>query len=85
MDETNRAAATETGAMRCVLDHDPETSSWSDEKKLAVVIHAYCEHQAAENYLIQAACESMAGKEYERVKKYGVDVLTTPAILKSAH
>jgi hypothetical protein len=32
MDETNRLAAYETGAMRCVLDRDPETASWPEEK-----------------------------------------------------
>jgi hypothetical protein len=41
MDERNRSAAYETGAMRCVLDHDPETASWSDEKKLAIVGRAF--------------------------------------------
>jgi hypothetical protein len=82
MDETNRTAAYETAAMRCVLDHDSNTASWPEDKKMAVIAHAYCEKQAGGNPLIQQVCEAMAEKEYQKLQKYGTGVLTTPENLK---
>jgi hypothetical protein len=78
MDETNRSAAYETGAMRCVLDHDQETASWSAEKKLAVVMRAYCNKQAGGNYMIQVFCEEMSEKEQKRYKEHGMEGIIIP-------
>ena len=82
MDETNRSAAYETGAMRCVLDHDQETASWPDEKKLAVVTRAYFNKQANGNYLTQVVCEELVDKEKKRYQEHGIEGIIIPKTIK---
>ena len=82
MDETNRSAAYETGAMRCVLDHDAETASWSDDKKLAVVTRAYCNKQAGGNYITQVFCEELMDKEKKRYKEHGMEGIIIPKTIR---
>jgi hypothetical protein len=82
MDERNRSAAYETGAMRCVLDHDPETASWSDEKKLAIVGRAFCDKHAGGVDLTKIFCEGLFDKESERSKKYGMESIIIPKTIR---
>jgi hypothetical protein len=82
MDEANRAAAYETGAMRCVLDHDPETASWPEDKKQVVIIRAYCQKKADGNYVAQAYCEELLDKERKRVNEYGRELIFIPKSLR---
>ena len=82
MDEANRAAAYETGAMRCVLEHDPETASWPEEKKRVIVMRAFCNKHASGNYLAQVVCEELTNKEAQRYKEYGIDAIIIPKILR---
>jgi hypothetical protein len=82
MDEANRSAAYVTGAMRCVLDHDQETASWSAEKKLAVVMRAYCNKQAGGNSLVQVLCDEIAEKELKRYKEHGIEAIIIPNTLQ---
>jgi hypothetical protein len=82
MDEANRAAAHETASMRCVLDHDPETVSWSEEKKLAIITRAYCSKQASGNYLAQVFCEQLMDKESKRYKEYGSESIIIPKSIR---
>lgn len=86
MDATNREAAYETASMRCVLDSDPKSAGWSEEKKRAVVVHAFCEKRSGGNVQTEMRCETVMGEmmatAQARLEKYGPEAIFTPENLK---
>jgi len=61
----------DTAAARCVLDHDPETASWSESLKLATIAYGYCDKEANGNGIILSMCFDLMMKGKEQIDKTG--------------
>lgn len=41
-----KADIIEASAIRCVVDHDPETYSWPEDQKIQLIAHRFCSGKA---------------------------------------